>query len=119
MIFAYGVHHNEDYYKNPSVFDPERFTTENSATRHPLAFIPFSAGPRNCIGKVAITKKKYINKQIIAGQRFAMVQMKLTLANVIRNFKLEAIVPEHKFHLANDAILKSLNGIPIQIKQRN
>jgi len=50
-IHIYALHRNESFFPDPLVFKPERFMFEESGSQHPFAFIPFSAGPRNCIGK--------------------------------------------------------------------
>ncbi|CAM4660271.1 unnamed protein product [Lepidochelys olivacea] len=51
LISIYGTHHNPAVRPEPQVYNPHRFDPENSKNQPPLAFMPFSAGPRNCIGQ--------------------------------------------------------------------
>ncbi len=71
QMSAYGIHFDERHYPNPSEFDPERFAKEAKAKRHPMAFLTFGQGPRSCIG-----------------MRFALLEMKVALANIIRDFRI-------------------------------
>lgn len=50
-ISPVGLHHDERYFPDPDVFDPERFTDEAKGQRNSYVYLPFGDGPRNCIGK--------------------------------------------------------------------
>lgn len=51
LIPTYALHFDPEYYPQPEIFDPERFTEENKALRPDGTFLPFGDGPRICIGK--------------------------------------------------------------------
>lgn len=47
----YYTHRDPEYWNEPDVFDPERFQPELLKSRDPYSYLPFSGGPRNCLGK--------------------------------------------------------------------
>lgn len=44
----HNIHHNPKYWENPYSYSPERFLNPKHP---PFAFLGFSAGDRNCLGK--------------------------------------------------------------------
>lgn len=72
FIPIYNIHRDPENYPNPSKFDPERFSDENKDFIKQCSYMPFGLGPRNCIGS-----------------RFALMQIKTVLFNLISKFSIE------------------------------
>ena len=51
MSNIWAVHNNRCFWKNPEIFDPERFLDEQGNFVNSKHVIPFSIGPRNCLGE--------------------------------------------------------------------
>ncbi|KAL7638696.1 UNVERIFIED_CONTAM: hypothetical protein RMT77_010229 [Armadillidium vulgare] len=74
VVPIWHIHHNPKYWPDPCKFDPERFSSEakRDKNRHSMSFIPFGAGPRNCIG-----------------MRFGITVAKIALTRILLKYRLE------------------------------
>uniref|UniRef100_A0A8D0JQC4 Phylloquinone omega-hydroxylase CYP4F2-like n=1 Tax=Sus scrofa TaxID=9823 RepID=A0A8D0JQC4_PIG len=97
LISIFGTHHNPLVWQDPEVYDPFRFDPENIKERSPLAFIPFSAGPRNCIG-----------------QTFAMTEMKVVLALTLLRFRVLPVEEEPR--RKPELILRAEGGLWLRVE---
>ena len=68
FISPYFLHRNTRYWPDPERVDPDRFTEEAIKHRHKQAYIPFSAGPRRCIGDFFGITEAQIHFAILAKQ---------------------------------------------------
>lgn len=97
IVIPFLVHRLKEFWTNPEELQPERFLP--GITRHPYSYIPFSAGPRNCIG-----------------MKFAVLELKSTLSAVVRYCQVEPVTT--KLSLTPNVILKSLEPIEVRILPR-
>lgn len=100
LISPYSVHYRSDLWPEPDRFDPERFTAEAEQARPREAYLPFSGGPRTCIGN-----------------HFALMEGPIVLATLLRRMQFELstdrdVVPEAS------ATLRPKGGIPMRVRGR-
>ncbi|KAJ8976569.1 hypothetical protein NQ317_016363 [Molorchus minor] len=101
IIGTFVIHRNPKYYPNPEKFDPDNFLPERCQDRPYYAYIPFSAGPRSCVGR-----------------KYAMLKLKVLLASVLRRFRTISDKDEKDFKLQADIILKREDGFHIRVEER-
>ncbi|CAI5664810.1 unnamed protein product [Oreochromis niloticus] len=97
------LHYDPEHWPEPEKFIPERFTPEAKASRHPFVYLPFGAGPRNCVG-----------------MRLAQLEIKMALVRLFHSFSIvacsETKVP---LELKSSSTLGPKNGIFVKITRRD
>ncbi|EEB17116.1 cytochrome P450, putative [Pediculus humanus corporis] len=101
ILILYAIQRNEKIFKNPDKFDPDRFLQEEIIKRHAFAYVPFSAGQRNCIG-----------------QKFAMLEELVVLSSIIRNFKIESLNDRNSIRVVPEMILRPHQNLKFKLIKR-
>eukprot|EP00090_Calanus_glacialis_P018963 TRINITY_DN29285_c0_g1_i1.p1 TRINITY_DN29285_c0_g1~~TRINITY_DN29285_c0_g1_i1.p1 ORF type:complete len:506 (-),score=75.50 TRINITY_DN29285_c0_g1_i1:15-1532(-) len=102
IMLNYLIHRDKSQFEQPDKFDPERFQHDNIHNRHNYAYVPFSAGPRNCIG-----------------QKFAMMEEKTVISHILRNFNLQSNLLMEDIPLMAELVLRPKNGLFLTLTKRN
>nr|KAG5698942.1 hypothetical protein BaRGS_024863 [Batillaria attramentaria] len=100
-IQLWCLHHNPTVWDRPHDYIPDRFLGDNLLKMDPFQFVPFSAGPRNCIG-----------------QNFAMHELKLLVARICHRFSLK-LDPDHEVLRSPQATFKAEKGIKLIASPRS
>jgi cytochrome P450 len=101
LVSPYALQRRAHIWPEPDKFDPDRFLPEAEARRPKSAFIPFSAGPRTCIGNY-----------------FALMEGPLVLATLLRHADVE-LADARGAEPEASATLRARDGIPMRIKRRS
>ena len=103
FIPTYSLHRDEEFWPEPDSFKPERFLPENKDSINQFAYLPFGAGPRNCIG-----------------MRFAMMEIKTILVRMLQKYRLvrgpETPVP---LKILPKVVLAPAEPVNIRFEKRN
>jgi len=100
LFGIYAVHRDPALWENPLVFDPERFSPQNSKGRDRWQYLPFGGGPRSCIG-----------------DHFAMLEATLALATVIRRTEIHSVNDD--FPIITPFTTVAAQPIPARVRHRS
>jgi len=101
LMSQYVLHRDARYFPEPLRFDPERFTPEEKLKRPKFTYIPFGAGPRQCIG-----------------ESFAWMEATLCLTVLAQKWNPK-LVPGHKVEPQPLITLRPKYGMKMTIESRN
>lgn len=103
MISVYNIHHSSQVWERAEEFDPERFDLEGpvpNETNTDFRFIPFSGGPRKCVG-----------------DQFALLEAIVALAILLQHMNFE-LVPDQDITMTTGATIHTTNGLYMTLTER-
>nr|QCU55163.1 carotene epsilon-monooxygenase [Camellia fraterna] len=103
MISVYNIHHSPQVWDRAEVFVPERFDLDGpmpNETNTDFRFIPFSGGPRKCIG-----------------DQFALLEAIVALAIFVQHMDFE-LLPDQNISMTTGATIHTENGLYMKVSQR-
>jgi cytochrome P450 len=101
FINTYGMHRNPKYFPNPEKFDPDRFGPDQEKQMTRSSYIPFSGGPRICIGN-----------------QFALIEGHIVLAALTQRVTFEA-VSDTVVEPEPLITLRPRGGVPLRVRRRD
>ena len=102
LVCPYTLHRRSEYWTEPEVFNPDRFSEENSKNRPTYAYLPFGGGPRLCIGN-----------------NFALLEMQLIVAMIARDFDVKLVSPDQTVEQDPMVTLRPKGGLRLRIIPRS
>ena len=104
VLPVYLLHRSPRYWKDPELFQPERWLGDEPPYSNVYAYLPFSHGPRNCIG-----------------YRFATMEAKLIMAAVVQQVRFEFIpeLRDTEFKLTSYLTVKAKPSVKVNAKFRD
>ena len=100
-VMTHVIHRHPDVWPDPNRFDPDRFLPDAVQARNPLAWLPFSAGQRQCIGK-----------------EFALMEGQFILARILAKYDVRPAYQAEATAVVG-AALRPGGGVMIRITKRN
>ncbi len=100
VIAPYVLHRHYRLWERPEMFDPARFLGMAKATIPRMAYLPFGAGPRTCIGS-----------------SFALQEAIFVLATVVQRFDMQ-LLPEARVWPIQKITLRPVDGLPMRLSRR-
>ena len=103
MISVYNIHHSPDVWDEPEAFKPERFNLDDpipSEQNTDYRYIPFSGGPRKCVG-----------------DQFALMEAVVALAIVLKTFDFK-LKEDHEIGMTTGATIHTSNGLYMYASRR-
>jgi len=100
IVCQYTTHRNPAVWEDPERFDPDRFLPERVSARPKFAFIPFGGGKHQCIGG-----------------DFALVELTLTIAEIMRRLELTLVDESRVIHEPALALVPK-HGVWVRVSPR-